>query len=270
MVPDPWYDLIYHALACVPADVDNPACLYDPSYAGWVATRWPVQRHAQATATEELARVQAESAKGFLLQSFPLLWADVPAFLADREVEFEQIVWPTPESQSAARALGQLVHPGAVRLFRRFLTDQVQAGFVDFWRSVLAPMARAYRPTFLRSVEELARREQGLLAADWVLSVPMGRHGRLMSLAGGKPKICVGVGDAELGVPDAHPVIQACHEFMLAAAAPTDLIASTLATVPGQPGYERFLAIEGEAARRAAKLFAGEAWRVAYAAWLSH
>ena len=272
---DAWHDLVYHALSHLPVASGDASSLYDPRYVEWSdrqfaaepeeASRPPRTLRADAAV---LASLYDASEQGFLLHAWPTLWDDEDTFLTEMATDFAEMVWQDDARARLAAAIAGHVHPALPDLFRTALWGELRNGFEAVWRRAMAPRSQAYRGLFADRVAALAADVPGLDEVEWMLSLPLRVHGRVLTRPDGGPLIVVGVADTELGVEPWQPVMQGCHEHFVWSEQSTAPASEPWATAPGRPGYDGFRAVEDGALTAGAQTFLGSQWEEPYLAWL--
>ncbi len=274
----PWYDLVFHALACIPLPPEDHSCLYDRNYVRLADARMSDAAVGDAGIGRTLcadahliASLYAGSARGHLLQAVPCLWSGIEPFMADINKDFVDLVWPDPVRQRLADSWrNDLLHP-LPDLFRTALWSELANGFRQMWQDAVRPRAEAYQAVFEDRLHEIAEAIPDLAGVTWILCHPLRRHGRVFQGGCGvdhKLLIAVGVCDDELDVDQMAPVFQGCHELFVSQVSAATRRPGDFATVPGRTGYAEFYAVENAALRAGATLFTGSRWERSYAAWL--
>jgi hypothetical protein len=161
------------------------------------------------------------------------------------------------------------VHPALPDLLRTALWSEIANGYEPLWERVVRPRTLAYRDRFESHLRELCELLPDLSQAEWVLCLPLRRHGRVLHRGEGPPLIGVGVADGELGVLELHPLMQGCHEFLVWQSPPGDAKGPAWSTVAGRPGHDAFRRVEDAALARGDRLFANTRWQEARHAWRS-
>jgi radical SAM protein with 4Fe4S-binding SPASM domain len=273
---DPWFDLVYHALAHLPVAAADASTLMDEEYVRWIGAQF-ARRAAGGVLPPRMLVADAPlmaaaydaSQQGFLLHAWPLLFDRIDTFLESANVDFRQCTWADGEPGRLAAAMQAAMSPVLLDLFRAALVNEVACGYLAIWQEEVAPRAAAYRELFVAELNRLAADLPALGEVTWMLSYPLGAHGRLLRRTAGTPIIVVGVGGPERNLDERFPLLQGCHEHFVWSAERDLPPAASLATRPGREGFEAFREMEGRALERGLQFFRGSRWEAAYLAWRS-
>jgi radical SAM protein with 4Fe4S-binding SPASM domain len=268
---DPWFDLVYHVLAHLSVEPSDASSLYEPRYIQAMGAQLSASG-AGRTLVEDatlMASLYVQCGQGHRLHAWPLLHASVEEFLAGATAGFGQLAWDDIRRQDLAATMQSSLGMPLIELFRLALAEEWEGGYGQAWRQTILPKASAYRPVFASHLSEIGDSLAQIGSARWVLSYPMGRHGRLLSFANDAPTVVVGVADPDSGVDEWFPLMQGCHELFVHRAQAAVPCEGAFSTVRGRPGYEAFGRCEDAALRMGEEFFGGTRWQGAYRAWRS-
>ncbi len=184
---DPWFDLVYHALAHLPVAAADASTLMDEKYVRWIGAQF-ARRAAGGVLPPRMLVADAPlmaaaydaSQQGFLLHAWPLLFDRIDTFLESANVDFRQCTWADGEPGRLAAAMQAAMSPVLLDLFRAALVNEVACGYLAIWQEEAAPCAAAYRELFVAELNRLAADLPALGEVTWMLSYPLGAHGRLL------------------------------------------------------------------------------------------
>lgn len=271
-MPDPWLDLCYHVLAHLPLPSRDHSCLYSAAYVAWYQ-----KAHARLapsatprTLPEDaplIASLYSACPQALRLQSMVLLHPTIEGFRDSAALPFHAL----PTSSPLHRALSQLPE-ALIELFRVALFTELESGFLTVHHNTVAPLHTRAKQGLEALLDEGARVVPELRNAQWRFCHPLLHSGRLFRRSSAPDLIHVGLPDPELDVPDWAPVLQGCHECLVARAQRRlQHHRAPLSTRPGSEGYDHFLAPELEALSTGAQrlgLTRGP-WQAPYRRWLS-
>lgn len=215
---DPWLDLVHHTLAYLPVTPQDASSLHSERYMDWAEAKLPRAQDPRRTLPEDAERLAAlyDATPGaHRLGSFAGLHRDLEAFLHSARFALSEPGWPDEQERAQVRALADELDSDLVELFRIALWGEAQAGYVTLHKT-LGSQVRAAASSLSEELRRLQTNRLCLGDADWRLSHPLGRSGRLVwDPQTQARRIIVGVVDPALGVPAWAPLLQGVHELLL-------------------------------------------------------
>lgn len=264
-----WPDLVYHVLSYVETVESDHSCLFSNTYIEWSRLQIGGRLHkACEQSAHRLSPLYCECERSHLLHCFPVLWRSIDDFLATDTIPFHKVAWHSPNSAHIAAYLTDAIPERLIHEFCTALRSVAAADFESQWRLAFAPRESLFISFLWTGIQALSQSTPSLDLANWTVSLPLRSHGRAVGADATTPSLYVGVPMPAFGVPQSHPLLQGCHEYLVWREQTTRSQPPAYDdTVAGRICYHNFIETERRAIAAGERFLANGPWREAYWTW---